>query len=119
MRRRLSDRRARPRFEIVGELWGSLESVIGMPLRNVSFGGALVHSEIPLPAGSEHHVTISCDGTLAPTKIRVLRVDRVPAEGGRSVYRIGLEFLSVGPVLRSQIAAWLAGGGVQVEAELG
>ena len=41
MKRRLGDRRVRPRFEIVGELWGTLETVLRLPLRNVGIGGAL------------------------------------------------------------------------------
>ena len=48
MRRKIGDRRIRPRFDIVGDLWGSLETVLRLPLRNVSRGGALIHSHVPL-----------------------------------------------------------------------
>ena len=49
MERRLGDRRGRPRFEIVGELWGTLDTALSMPLLNVGRGGALVRSTVPLP----------------------------------------------------------------------
>jgi hypothetical protein len=107
MKRRLADRRAQPRFEIVGELWGSLEAVVRLQLRNVSHGGALVQADVPLEPKSEHHVTITCNGVPAPTKVRVSHVRRLPAVVGRYTYLIGVEFVNVGPVLRSQIDAWL------------
>jgi hypothetical protein len=117
MRRKLADRRGRPRFEIVGQLWGTLETVVGLPLRNVSLGGALVQSAVPLPTESEHHVTIMCDGVQAPTKVRVRHIDRRVDEDGLPAYLIGLEFVFVGPVLRAQIENWLrAPGGAPVGA---
>ena len=49
MRRKMADRRVRPRFDIVGDLWGTLETVLRLPVRNVSRGGAMIHSHVPLP----------------------------------------------------------------------
>lgn len=115
MRRRLADRRGRPRFEIVGQLWGTLETVVGLPLRDVSLGGALVSSTVPLERDSEHHVTIMCEGVHAPTKVRVRHISPRLDEQGRTAYAIGLEFVTLGPVLRAQIEAWLnAAGGAAV-----
>ena len=54
MRRKIGDRRIRPRFDIVGDLWGTLETVLQLPLRNVGRGGALIHSHVPLPSHSVH-----------------------------------------------------------------
>ena len=48
----MSDRRVRPRFEIVGQLWGTMETVVAMTLCNVGYGGALVESDVPLPSNS-------------------------------------------------------------------
>jgi len=111
MRRRLADRRDRPRFEIVGQLWGSLEMVVGLRLANVSQSGALVRSAVSLPTGSEHHVTISCQGVHAPTKVRVRHVRPAVAADGRPEYMIGLEFVTVGSVLEAQIQQWLNAAG--------
>jgi hypothetical protein len=43
-KRRLGDRRGRARFEIVGQLWGALESVQPLVLHTLSRGGALLES---------------------------------------------------------------------------
>lgn len=117
MRRRLADRRGRPRFEIVGELWGTLETVVGMPLRDIGRGGALVQSAIALAADSVHHVAVSCDGSQTPASVRVQHVRPMAGADGRSYYLIGLEFLSIPAELMAQIERWLAGGpGAQTEA---
>ena len=109
MRRRLVDRRGRPRFEIIGDQWGSIEAVVALQVRDISRDGALVTAEVSLPADSEHHVTVICDGTLSPAKVRVRHIGRLPGATERATYLIGLEFLKVGPVLRSQIDSWLVG----------
>jgi len=113
MRGRMADRRERPRFEIVGHLGGTMETVVGMPLRNVGHGGALAESEVPLPSDSEHHVTVTCDGVHTPVQVRVRHMEKTQDANGRLAYLIGLEFLSLGAELRAQIDVWLGGGGVQ------
>ena len=114
MRRRMADRRARPRFEIVGNLWGTVATLVALPMRNVSYGGALVESDVPLTPDSEHHVTVTCEGSHTPTKVRVRHVARTPA--GPSTYLIGLEFVTVSPALMSHIDGWIAAGSASVEA---
>jgi hypothetical protein len=109
MKRRLGDRRGRPRFEIVGELWGTLETVVGMPLRNISPGGALVQSMISLPPQSVHHVGVSCEGAQTPASVRVRHVRPIVGGDGRDYYLIGLEFLSVPAPLLAQIQHWMGG----------
>jgi hypothetical protein len=113
MRARMADRRARPRFEIVGQLWGTMETVIGMTLRNVGHGGALVESDVPLPSNTEHHVTVTCDGVHSPMQVRVRHVAKTRSADGRLAYLIGLEFLNLGAVLRSQIDLWLGANGAE------
>ncbi len=110
MKRRLGDRRGRPRFEIVGDLWGTLGTVLAMPLRNISASGALVQSPIGLPAESVHHVGVSCDGQQTPASVRVRHVRPIVGSDGREYFLIGLEFLSVPAPLMAQIAAWMSGG---------
>jgi hypothetical protein len=110
MKRRLGDRRGRPRFEIMGDLWGTLDTVVGMPLLNVGTGGALVQSSVPLTPQSVHHVAVSCDGQHTPTSVQVRHVRPVVGSDGRDYYLIGLEFLSMPAALLSQIEAWINGG---------
>src|SRR4029453_2850157 len=74
LRRKLGDRRGRPRYDIVGDLWGTLETVLSMPLRNVGPGGALIESHVALPAESIHRLTFSYGGQDASTQVRVRHV---------------------------------------------
>lgn len=110
MKRRLGDRRGRPRFEIVGDLWGTLDTVIGMPLLNVGRSGVLVESSVPLTPESIHHVAMSCAGQQTPARVQVRHVRGVMGPDGREYFLIGLEFLSMPAALEAQIAAWTAGG---------
>jgi hypothetical protein len=107
MKRRLGDRRGRPRFEIVGDLWGSLDTVVGMPLLNIGRGGALVQSSVPLPADSIHHVALTCDGQQTPASVQVRHVRPVSGTDGQQHYLIGLAFLSMPAALLAQIDAWM------------
>lgn len=115
MSRRLADRRARPRFEVVGQLWGTLEMMVSLPLLNVSRGGALVASDMSLPANSEHDVSITCDGVEAPARIRVCYTRQNTMAGARSRYLIGVEFVSVSPALNAHIDRWLEAGDAALE----
>lgn len=111
MRRRLADRRGRPRFEIVGELWGTLETGIGMPVCDIGRGGALVQSPVALAPHSTHHVAVSCDGGHAPASVKVQHVRPMVGEDGRSCFLIGVEFLAMPPELTAQIERWITGNG--------
>ena len=71
VRRKLGDCRGRPRYDIVGDLWGTLETVLRMPLRNVGPGGALIESHVALPAESIHRLTFTYDGQDASTQVRI------------------------------------------------
>jgi hypothetical protein len=114
MKRRLGDRRVRPRFEIVGDLWGTLDTVLGMPLLNVGVSGALVRSPVPLTPQSVHHVAVNCDGQQTPTSVQVRHVRPVAGTDGRDFYLIGLEFLSMPAALVTQIQMWMNGNGQHV-----
>lgn len=107
MKRRLGDRRGRPRFEIVGDLWGTLDTVIGMPLVNVGRGGALVQSPVPLTPDSIHHVAVSCDGQQTPTSVQIRHVRPIATLDGQQHFLIGLAFLSMPAALLAQIDSWM------------
>ena len=114
MRRKMGDRRIRPRFDIVGDLWGTLETVLRLPLQNVSRGGALIHSHVPLPSQSVHRLAFHANGQDLSVPVRVSHVDpQVSADGERS-YLIGVEFLSVQPALLELVDRWLAAGNGEV-----
>jgi hypothetical protein len=108
LRRKLGDRRGRPRYDIVGDLWGTLETVLRMPLRNVGPGGALVESHVALPTESIHRLTFRCDGQDASTQVRIRHVKPSISTEGERTFLIGVEFLSAHPALVGQIERWMA-----------
>ena len=117
MRRKLGDRRIRPRYDIVGDLWGTLETVLRLPLRNVSPGGALIESHIALSPESVHRVTFRCDGQDAGAQVRVRHVKPTLTMDGERMYLIGVEFLSLHPALAGQVDRWTSVEGGEMVAE--
>ena len=110
MRRKMGDRRIRPRFDIVGDLWGSLETVLRLPLKNVSRCGALIHSHVPLPPESVHRIAMHAEGQELSVPVRVSHVDeRVSADGERT-YLIGVQFISAPPALLQLVDRLLVTG---------
>jgi hypothetical protein len=107
VRRKLGDRRTRPRFDIVGDLWGTLETVLRLPLKNVGRGGALIHSHVPLPLESVHRLTFVSEGQDMSTQVRVRHVDTNVSADGERTYLVGVEFISATPALQAQIERWL------------
>ena len=114
MNRRLGDRRNRPRFEIVGELYGTLETVLQLPLRNVGLGGALFESHVALAPESIHRLAWKCEDRDTAVQVRVRHVSATTSRDGERCYLVGIEFLSLNPVIVEQIQKWLAesAGGV-------
>lgn len=110
MKHRLGDRRVRPRFEIVGELWGTLEMVLQLPLRNIGIGGALLQAHVPLALESIHRLNWKSEGRETDVQVRVCHVRPVGSADGERSYLIGIEFLSLNPLIVDQIHKWLAGG---------
>jgi hypothetical protein len=92
MNRRSGDRRKRPRFEIVGELRGSLDGLV-LPVRNLARGGALLESPLQLPPGSLQWVNVLVDGQPQRMEIRVRHSTAVAND--RAPYLIGVEFVTV------------------------
>ena len=113
--RRLGDRRIRPRFEIVGELWGTFETVLRLPLRNVGIGGALFESHVPLAAESIHRLNWKCEDRESAVQVRVRHVRPVESADGERSYLIGIEFLALNPVVTEQIQKWLGLGPTRME----
>ena len=108
MRRKLGDRRIRPRYDVVGDLWGTLETVLRLPLRNVSPGGALIESHVPLQAESVHRLRFLCDGRDSAAQVRIRHVKTTQALDGEKRYLIGIEFLSLDAAMAGLIARWMS-----------
>jgi len=105
-RRRVTDRRGRPRFEVVGDLTGTLETVRPLELRNIGSGGALVESDRAWPVGSVHPVVVTNGSKVGRAQVCVRHVSQ-PDDGARR-YLIGIEFLSTSPGLMEEIARRMA-----------
>jgi hypothetical protein len=117
VRRKLGDRRIRPRYDIVGDLWGTLETISSLALRNVGPGGGLIESQVPLPMESVHRLTFRCEGHEATVQMRVRHVKPIPSAEGNLSYLIGVEFLSIHPALAWELERWMTGPGGEVAAE--
>ena len=102
---RLADRRVGTRFEIVGELWGSVHALEPLLVCNLSLGGALVESLAPLPVGSVQPVRMSRGAETAEVRATVRHLSPIHLQGGGSRYRVGLEFVDVD----EQAAGWIGG----------
>ena len=92
MKRRIGDRRLKSRFEIVGDLWGTMETTATLVVRNLGPRGALLESSVSLAPDSMHWVHAFVDGEAQPLRFRVRH-----AIGGASdgPYLIGVEFVVV------------------------
>lgn len=110
VRRKIGDRRIRPRFDIVGDLWGSLESVLRLPLKNVSRGGALIHSHVPLPLQSVHRIALHAGNQELSVPVRVSHVDPQVSADGERTFLIGVEFVSMQPALTQLVERLLVSG---------
>ncbi len=108
-RRKPGDRRGRARFDVVGELWGTFETVTPLTLRNIGRGGALIESRISLSVDSIHRVVLLHADERCETEMRVRHVTAATGPGGESRYLIGIEFLKVPAGMLDRIDGWVAG----------
>jgi hypothetical protein len=118
MKRRIGDRRSKPRFEIVGDLWGSIDTTSSMLVQNLGRGGALLESTLPLAAESVHWVTALAEGQPHLVHIRVRHSTATTTREGQPRFRIGVEFLKLSPGIEEAIARHmgLENGNVSLEA---
>ena len=84
------DRRAKNRFELVGTLPGTLETWHRHRVRNLSFGGALVESTVPLAAGSRLSGRLLFQGSQRDIKAEVRHAQEDGDSAGTRRYLIGL-----------------------------
>lgn len=118
MKRRLGDRRVKKRFEIVGELSGTLDTTATLVVRNIGPGGALLESPHPLSPGSVHSVSAVIEGSPQPLRLRV-RHSTKSSDSAACSYLVGVEFMTMTDVTREFIERQLRGGGRQAAAAEG
>lgn len=117
MKRRIGDRRGKPRFEIVGDLWGSIDTTTSIDVQNLGRGGALLESPLPLTQDSVHWVTALADGEPHMVQIRVCHSRPAPGKAGAARFLIGVEFVRLSPAVEDAIArAMQLGNGRAAEA---
>jgi hypothetical protein len=114
VRRKLGDRRVRTRYDIVGDLWGTLETALRLPLKNVGRGGALIHSHVPLPPESVYRLTFESEGQEVSAPVRVCHVKTELSADGERTYLIGVEFVSAPQGVIEQVERWMAPDAAQV-----
>jgi hypothetical protein len=96
-RRRLGDRRNRVRYEIVGQLWGSLETLEPMELHNISQGGALVETRLALTPDSVQRLRLTSPDHMLDMQARVAHVSPRQDVTAAENYLVGMQFLSLSP----------------------
>lgn len=89
--RRVGDRRANVRLDVVGDLWGTLETRTHVQIVNLNETGALLRSPVPLSPASVHAVEIIEEGHPLTTEVHVRHV----RPGPPGSFLIGVQFLSL------------------------
>jgi hypothetical protein len=107
MRRGVGDRRAKPRFEIVGQLGGTLETPVVLSLHNAGRGGVLADSPVPLAIGAEYRVMLHCDGIQAPAHVIVRHVRSETMNTGEKRFLVGFEFVAQTPAIQGVLDRWV------------
>lgn len=99
---RLGDRRGDLRFEIIGQLWGSLETVESHSLLNLARGGALVETRTRPNPEAVRAVRFAFNGTSHDIQVKVRHVTSETVPDGKR-YLVGLEFVEPGASALEQI----------------
>jgi hypothetical protein len=90
----LGDRRARTRYDVVGMLFGRLDSGASIRILNVSTIGALLSTSQPMALGVAQSILFTLVGEQFAVSVipkRIQQIDRI----GQPEFHIGVEFVSV------------------------
>jgi len=97
-------RRAHLRFEIVGNMPGSVVSTQTLQVVNLGVSGALVEAACALPEYAEYQVQLVLERHVSEATVKVRRVVQVRPQGAEPAkYQIGLEFLAISPEAEDEI----------------
>ncbi len=96
----VGDRRQETRFEIVGDLWATLEATQSTRLINIGPGGLLVEVPEPPLVGSVRQLRL----TLADDVIDVTAVVRHVASSRPNRYMVGMAFVCLSPDTQKRLA---------------
>src|SRR6188508_2196513 len=107
----LGDRRAAVRFDLGGQVWGTVETKDPLTIRNIGRGGLLVESMRPLRVDSMHqmHLVLHADESIVQGKVR--HVTGIRDALPRLRYLIGFEFVDVPAPTLDWIDQLVAAGG--------
>ncbi len=100
----LGDRRGNLRFQIIGEFWAMIETERAFSLVNLSLGGALVRSVVPLDVGTIHRMRLVTRTDVTEFDIEVRHVARVSLDSA-SHYLLGLEFVRMSAEAQQRVAS--------------
>ena len=89
----MSDRRAQPRYDVIGDQWGVLELCEEARLRNVSATGVLLDSPVAMALDSEQTIRLAVEGESVAVEARVRHVRPEALDAFEPRYVIGLEFI--------------------------
>lgn len=105
------DRRASPRFEIVGGLWGTLEMVVALTVLNISQGGVLVSCPVQLDRDSVHRLTMRRGDLQTAVDVKVRHTHETADDNGKG-YVMGCEFMSHTSAMEALMNGYAESGGV-------
>jgi hypothetical protein len=88
---RVGDRRSNVRLDVVGDLWGTLETHKRAQILDLNETGALLRSPMALPPDSLHSVEITREGHALTTRVRVRHLRTGPTGS----FLVGVEVLSL------------------------
>src|SRR2546423_1538844 len=91
----LGDRRGAVRFDLGGQVWGTVETMDPLTIRNIGRGGLLVESIGPLRVDSIHHMHVVLQADESIVQARVRHVTGIRDALPRLRYLIGFEFVDV------------------------
>lgn len=92
MKKRIGDRRGRGRFEIVGTLTGTLETLRRFKVRNVGAGGALIDSTVPFAPRSRMNGRLTLRGNIREIRAEVRHTSTIPDREEGARYLVGVQW---------------------------
>jgi hypothetical protein len=99
----MGDRRGYLRYQVVGDLWASIEIHDDVVVRNVASGGALLETTLSptVPAIRAAYLTLPDDGPELMVAVRHVTPLNLPLGGSR--WLLGVEFIRVDSQAREAI----------------